>query len=314
VNGELNPAPRPYRPDDRLRLYRFLGECSAAADLAVTMHLGDFGHALTNTMRGADPALYFHVVDGPDGEPLALIQLFRGGMFDTIVHPAHRGGDFERGLLEWSAQAEQALMAQLGINIERVIIDGLTGEPVRTALLRELGFTAADSPYMAITTRDLIDNPIPAPVLPDGFTIRPAAGLHEADAIGAVHASAFKRANWTPGLYRKVMETPGFDAEREMLVVAPDGELAAFLVYWLDPVSKSGLFEPVGCAEHFQRRGLVKALMSHTLGIMRDAGMHTAIVKHETDNPASTAAYASIGFTRKHEYFEYARPLPAVVE
>jgi GNAT superfamily N-acetyltransferase len=308
VNGELNPAPRPYRADDRTRLYRFLGECSAADDLAVTMHAGDFGHALTNTMRGADPSLYFHVLDGPDGDPLALIQLFKGGMFDTIVHPAHRGGDLERGLIEWSARAEQTLMAQLDIKIERVVIDGLTGEPVRTTLLRELGYKAAETPYMAITVRDLVDTPIPAPSLPDGFTIRPAAGSHEADAIGALHASAFKKANWTPGLYRKVMETPGFDAEREMLVVAPDGELAAFLVYWLDPVSRCGLFEPVGCAEHYQRRGLVKALMHHTLGLMRDAGMTRAMVKHELDNPASTAAYAAVGFVRKHEYVEYARP------
>jgi hypothetical protein len=286
----MDVQPHPYRPDDRPRLYRFLGECSAADDLAVTMHPGDFGHALTNTMRGADPALYFHVVDGPDGEPLALIQLFRGGMFDTIVHPAHRGGDFERSLLEWSARAEQALVAQLDIKIERVMIDGLTGEPIRTGLLRELGYTPGDSPYMAITVRDLLDNPIPAPRLPDGYTIRSAAGLHEADALGALHGSAFKKANWTPGLYRKVMEAPGYDAEREMLVVAPDGELAAFLVYWLDPVSQSGLFEPVGCAEHYQRRGLVKALMLHTLGLMRAAGMTRAIVKHETGNPASTAA------------------------
>lgn len=301
--------PRPYRADDWLRLYRFLGECSAADDLAVTMHPGDFGHALANTMRGKDPAPYFHVLDGPDGDPLALIQLFKGGMFDTIVHPAHRGGDLERGLLEWSARAEQALMAQLGVNIKRVVIDGLTGEPIRTTLLRELGYTAAETPYMAITVRDLANNPIPAPSLPDGFTIRPAAGSHEADAIGALHGSAFTKANWTPGLYRKVMETAGFDAEREMLVVAPNGELAAFLVYWLDPVSQCGLFEPVGCAPHYQRRGLVKALMQHSLGLMRAAGMTRAMVKHELDNPASTAAYASVGFVRKHAYVEYGRQI-----
>lgn len=305
----MDVQPRPYHPDDLPRLYRFIGECNAAADLAVTMHAGDFGHALTNTMRGADPTLYFHVLDAPDGEPLALIQLFRGGMFDCMVHPAHRGGDLERGLLEWSARAEQTLMAQLNIPIERILIDGLNIEPIRTALLRELGYTPADTAYMAITTRDLLDSPIPAPILPDGFTIRPAAGVHEADAIGALHASAFPKAKWTPGLYRKVMESPGFDIEREMLVVAPNGDLAAFLVYWLDPVTRSGLFEPVGCAEHYQRRGLVKALMLHTLGLMRDAGMHTAMVKHETANPASTAAYASVGFTRLADYIEYARPL-----
>ena len=65
--------------------------------------------------------------------------------------------------------------------------------------------------------------------------------------------SAFN-SHWTVEDYRRVMRTPGFDQARELVVVAPDGQLAAFLVYWPDRVSKSGLFEPVGCAKEFQRR------------------------------------------------------------
>jgi ribosomal protein S18 acetylase RimI-like enzyme len=158
---------------------------------------------------------------------------------------------------------------------------------------------------MVITARDLSNPPIAMPSLPAGFSIRPAHDVSEAGGLATVHSSAFG-SNWTPEGYARVMSTPGFSISHEMVVTAPSGDFAAFLVYWLDPISRSGLFEPVGCHIDYQRRGLVKALMSHTMGLMREAGMTYAIVKHETNNPASTAAYASLGFTRIAAYHEAA--------
>src|SRR5260370_42434798 len=98
------------------------------------------------------------------------------------------------------------------------------------------------------------------------------------------------------------MHTPGFHLDRELIVVAPDGRFAAFLVYWIDPISKSGLFEPVGRHPDFQRRGVTKALMYEGLRRMAAQGMTMAIVVHEAPrkNPASTALYRSVGFTPKY--------------
>lgn len=303
------PAPRPYRVDDLPRLSAFLGRCNVASGLLDSFHPGDLLHHLTNIMRGADPSPFFHVVDGPDGDPLAVITLTKRGSFEVIVHADMRGGEFERDMLRWAANEQAALLGRIGTSATEISIDGLDTDPVRMALLTELGFAAAPEPYMAHTIRDL-RVPWPAPVLPDGFTIRSASGVDEADAIGAVHSSAFN-SNWLPGVYRAVMQTPGFVIEREMLVVVPSGELAAFLVYWPDPVSKSGLFEPVGTGEQYQRRGLIRALMLHTFGLMRDAGMTHAIVNHMLDNPASSRAYESVGFVRKAVMTAYTRPLAA---
>lgn len=302
----MDIQPRPYRPDDLPRLLAFLGRRNAEADLAIPMHPGDLVHHMTNTTRGGDPSPYFHIVDGADGEPLALVELYRHGAFEIVLRPEEQGGALHRGLMRWAIDAARNIAVQNGRTVEQIFSDAFSGDPVGTALLTEFGFTpTSGTPAMAVTVRD-IDRPIPAPALPEGFMIRPAAGLHEADAVGALHAAAFN-SNWLPGMYAKVMMANGFDIEREMLVVAPSGELASFLVYWLDPISRSGLFEPVGCAPAYQRRGLTKALMLHTLGLMRDAGMTRAVVKHELDNAASTAAYASLGFVRRFGYTEYSR-------
>jgi len=159
------------------------------------------------------------------------------------------------------------------------------------------------------TTRSL-DEPIPNGALPDGFSIRSVAGEHEVELVAAVHDSAF-RPKWAGGAYLPVMRTPGFDVERELVVVAPDGRFAAYLIYWLDHISRSGLFEPVGCHADFRRRGLTKALMYEGMRRMRARGMHTAIVLHHADNPASTALYASAGFRPAFAITDYRKPVIA---
>lgn len=299
--------PRPYHQDDLPRLLEMLGRINAASALLCDFHPGDLSHHLTNILRGADPAVFFHVIDGADGDPLAFIELSKGGAFDIVVHPDHRGGNLERGALEWAASAQTALRATVEKPFDHLRAYGMDIDPVRCALLAGLGFASAPAPDMALTIRPLAA-PVPLPRLPDGFSIRPAAGIHEAAALAAVHSSAF-HSNWTPERYAAVMLSPGFIIDRELVVVAPTGEFAAFLVYWLDPISRSGLFEPVGCAEPYQRRGLTTALMSHTFEVMRAAGMTHAVVKHELDNPASTRTYAALGFVRQATYTEYRRTL-----
>jgi hypothetical protein len=89
----------------------------------------------------------------------------------------------------------------------------------RDALLRR-GYIPAVAPSILYTTRSLADI-LPASMLPEGFTMHAVAGEHEAAALGAVHNGAFtpKRG---PCDYLPVMRTPGYAAEHELVVVAPD--------------------------------------------------------------------------------------------
>jgi ribosomal protein S18 acetylase RimI-like enzyme len=174
----------------------------------------------------------------------------------------------------------------------------------RRDVLLSMGYTAGDQPNMMVTSRPL--DAIPAPALPEGFTIRSAAGEHEETLLGAVHSGAFG-SSWPPGEYLKAMQTPGFDIDRELVVVAPDGRFASFLIYWIDPVSRIGLFEPVGCHPDFQRRGLTRALMYEGMRRMAERGMTSAIVLHMSNNPASTRLYASVGFTPIYALVSYTK-------
>jgi mycothiol synthase len=177
----------------------------------------------------------------------------------------------------------------------------------QAVLLRELGYTIDEKPFMQSTLRDLSIE-IPPITLPDGFTIRSSTEA-DVEQLCAVHSSAFG-SKWTPPEYLNVMHTPGFDPARERVVVAPDGQFAAFCVWWPDPVSKSAEFEPVGCHADFQRHGLTRALMYDTMHLMRAAGMTHAVVIHqvEEDNPASAGLYRAAGF-RPHYGIHDARKI-----
>ena len=296
---------RSYADENLPRVIQFAGDCYALADCP-DMHVGDALHLITNLLRSESRDKYIHRCENAAGEMIALIMInpprFRS--YAVIIHPDHRDSDLKSALLDWGEQTTWAIMGQTGdsISTEAAACDAL-----RRDRLRQAGYVESAEPTYFHTARSL-DLPIPESVLPDGFIIRSAAGVHEAEQIAAVHSSAFN-SNWTVELYRAVMQHPGFHIDRELVVVAPDGRFAAFLVYWVDPVSGTGLFEPVGCHEDFRRRGLTKALLYEGLRRLKAHGLHTALVNHAADNPASTALYHSVGFVPRHAIYACRKPM-----
>jgi len=149
----------------------------------------------------------------------------------------------------------------------------------------------------------------PEPQLPNGYSVRRVRGVEEAGPVSEVHAASFG-STWTAELYRTVMESPGYSAEREFVVEAPNGALAAFTVTWHDEINRTGLFEPVGTHESFRRRGLGRALLLHAMREMADAGMEYATVVNEGSNAASRDLYRSVGFEPWHLLDGYRKPFP----
>jgi GNAT superfamily N-acetyltransferase len=299
---------RPYRPDDLPAVLAFAGECNARTGGCGYLHPGDIAHTMSNGLRGRDLDRHIALYTGPDGELVAVAIVFpaREAGYDLLVHPGARGGDLERGLLAWCERTAHELMREAGVPPSPVTIAVMDCDTVRRELLLAQGYEAL-GPSLVYTTRSL-EEPIPDSALPEGFSIRSVAGEHEVEAVAAVHDASF-RPKWAGGHYLPVMRTPGYESDRELVMVAPDGRFAAFLVYWLDPISRSGLFEPVGCHAEFRRRGLTKALMYEGMRRMVARGMRTAIVNHIPDNPPAVALYHSAGFRTKYVITDFRKPV-----
>lgn len=302
----------PYHGGDELpKILQFVGECNVLADFCGCLHPGDICHVLSNTLRGRGLEKHFHVYEDSKGQLLGLVLLYpaRYNAYDVLVHPHYRGSKLESALIAWSEQQTRALLHEAVSDATWIGIDVMDCDIHRRDILRAQGYAPPDGPSLIYTTRSLLE-PIPESILPGGFTIRNVAGEHEAEALQAVHAGSFG-SKWRPGEYLQVMRTPGFHLDRELIVVAPDHRFAAFLIYWIDPVSKSGLFEPVGCHHDFQRRGLTRALMYEGMRRMVAHGMTTAIVNHQPaqQNPAAAALYRSVGFTLRYTISDYRKQI-----
>jgi ribosomal protein S18 acetylase RimI-like enzyme len=96
--------------------------------------------------------------------------------------------------------------------------------------------------------------------------------------------------------FRNFMRSTVYCHNLDIVAIAPDGQIGAFCIVWIDSVNKVGLFEPVGTHPDFQRKGLGKAVILEGLRRLQAAGMRQAIVSTFEDNLAAIKLYESVGF------------------
>jgi len=308
---------RPYHAADLDRLLRFVGECNRAPDAGAIRHAGDVIHFMSNSLHGRDLERHIFLYEEADGRIRALVMLYPGAMwnYELLLDPGLRSADddaFETEALVWAGDAAWIASQATGSAPERaeggaIGVELSIGDTVRQSILERLGYQRVTTASMLYTARSLRD-PIPDKPLLDGFRMRPVAGEHEAGLVAEAHNGAFTP-KWDAERYLAVMRTPGFQIDHELVVVAPDGRFAAFTIIWLDPISRNGYFEPVGCHRDFQRRGLTSALMYEGMRRMLAAGMETAIVCYHADNVSGVPLYRSVGFLTRYEITDYRKQM-----
>lgn len=279
---------RPYRGAADLTCLQHFNATQIATNPVGWLQPGDLPHRLYNGYREHDPAQLLHIWEDDAGEIVGWAFTYPDDAFDIQAH---------NPVVIWTALRwiESTLTA------DTLETDLWRGDDPRRATLLEGGYTEVpDEPPYYVTARPLHD-PLPAVTLPDGFSIRAAAGVDDAARSAAVHAGAFD-SDWTTGEYARVMRSPGYDPAREFVVVAPDGRFAAFAVTWHDSHNRTGYFEPVGTHADFLRRGLARAVMLYAMRAMQSAELVTAIVIHEPpeENPAPAGLYRGLGFQTQY--------------
>lgn len=294
-------------PEDIARLQSFTAQVIARGGRGGMMHPGDVVHRIFNGLRRDDPAALVHIWEEA-GEVVGWVLLDpRGGGIDPQLDPALRTSypGWERAVHIWAEEVTVELIDREGYQHDRIETEAFVGDEERGEVLRRLGWVETGE-ALVFAARRLDD--VPLAELPAGYRIRTARGAAEAAAIAELHAAGFG-SSWTPELYRRVMESPGYEPEREILVVAPDGALAAFCVIWPDEVNHAGLFEPLATHPDHRRRGLGRALLRHGMAELRRRGMVEAQIGYEVDNPGSGPLYRAEGFVPTWETRIYAKPI-----
>jgi len=228
----------------------------------------------------------------------AIVRPAHGNLIFEIA-PQARDGDLAAQMVAWSVErvrdvrpgAEEAASLQMSCrddNLERV------------ALLERLGFVRQEQ-YTLHFARPLSD-PIPEPQVPEGFGIRYLAGEHEVEAHVALHRAAFGTENMTVEGRLSWMHTPDYAPELDLVAVAPDGTLAAYVFCSISAEEnaltgrKDGYTDPVATHPAFQQRGLARALLLTGFRLLKQRGIETARTSTGSWNVAMQRAAQSVGY------------------
>ena len=269
-----------------------------AAAIAVTdhcgyLHPGDIPHHLFNGNRKYDPAEITTIWEDAQGVAAWLLVGPGHKSYDAQVRPDLRGGDLEREVLEYAADRTVELMRRYDIASDCIYGDAFRDDTPRVEIMYALGWESdGELPYVLNRTEI---KTVAVPPLPAGFSFRAADSVDAAPALAAVHNASFG-VGWTPAVYRQVMQSPGYDPQRELVIQAPDGTFVAFTIIWFDHLNHIGLFEPVGTHRDYQRRGFGRAIMQYGMQQMAAVGMKIATVANFGNNEAARGLYQACGF------------------
>jgi mycothiol synthase len=168
----------------------------------------------------------------------------------------------------------------------------------KMAFLKQYGFNQLEN-----TTLTLIrsfSDPLPLPELPDGFLLRPILGKQEAEAVAAMHRAAFDTEYMTTENRLILMSTSGYDPSLDLVVIAPDGSIAANCICSVNLQEKIGFTDPVAAHPRYQGIGLVRALLLTGMRLLVERGMSSARLGTSGTNLRMQRSAESVGF--KVEY------------
>lgn len=163
--------------------------------------------------------------------------------------------------------------------------------------LLDAGFARTDEGD-AEAWMDAADHP-PVPPLPDGFRI-----VDRTQTRDRPHHMIGRSG---PEVEARLRQTSMYDPELDLAVVAPEGDLAGYGMFWHDPVTGVGMVEPMRTEDRYQRRGLARAVLA--AGLERLAARGAMRLKIGYEHEVARHLYETSGFRTTLTTRMYARDI-----
>jgi mycothiol synthase len=153
-----------------------------------------------------------------------------------------------------------------------------------------------------------LKEPIPHPLIPAGFQVRPLSATGELTTRAEVQRQVWQP--WSVGIcsdadYAYFMTLPPFHRDLDIVAVAPDGSIVSYVNGWIDPLNHVGDIGPLGALEGYRNQGLTRAVIQVCLQTMRGYGMDRVEVSTGINNTPARNLYQSLGFIPENFNLEY---------
>jgi GNAT superfamily N-acetyltransferase len=176
--------------------------------------------------------------------------------------------------------------------------------------LAERGFEAS-AVYGHELVCEVVD-PLPAPALPAGFTMRWLEPGLDASYV-ELHRAAWMRngvpSSYTQQMHDTVVTMPDFRRELVPIMAAPDGTLVAYCIAWFDPRTQTVEIEPLGTHPDYRRLGLGRAIVEEVKRRSAALGARSVMVFGGHNYAVAMHMYESAGLLSRGVLRDYKRTL-----
>ena len=294
---------------DLIQMQNLLMEARAQTDDWRYAHVGDLLFWFFMVACHLNPQEHirlWHVADRLVGYAV----LGEDPSFDCQVLPEVAWCGIENEAIAW---AEMRITELRMIDAQRwggPLVSGSRHDDVkRITFLEKHGFRPGGE-FSEVNMLRSIDDPIPESVYPAGCEVRAVAETGEIS-----NRAQAQREVWHPwtvgnvsdGNYAYFMRLPGYHRDLDVVAVAPDGVIAAYVNGWIDPINRIGDFGPLGARPAYRRQGLTRLVLLECLRRMQARGMNRVSVSTGVSNTPAIRLYESVGFKIVNKYLEYVK-------
>lgn len=269
-----------------------------------------------------DPRRDLRLWEDSDGRLLAYAKVYVPesedrveGYFGFRVRPEVRGGDLEGEIVAWG----EAHLREVGKGrtaIAKLRSGTRADRPERVSLLESWGFKR--DRYFFQMARSL-SQPIPEPQFLEGFYLRPTRREDIpawVEMFNQTFIDHWNHRDLTAAELYCELEKSYYRPELDLVAIAPDGTFAAFCFCGIFPQENErtgrneGWIAALGTRRGFRRQGLGRAMLLSGLRCLRDAGVDTAKLGVDADNPSGALKlYESVGFHRVRTSISYSKEI-----
>ena len=295
--------------NDLLQMQNLLMEARSQTDDWRYAHVGDLLFGFFMVACHLDPKEHIRLWHD-DGQLVGYSILGEDPSFDWQVMPKYAWRGIEEEALAW---AETRITELRKIDAQRWGGPWVSGsrqdDAKRMFFLEQHGFRLGGE-FSEVNMMCALDRPIPEAVVPAGCQVRAVAAVNELTNRAGAQREVWHP--WTVGNvsddnYASLMRLPGYDRELDVVAVAPDGVIVAYVNGWIDPVNKIGDFGPLGARPAYRRQGLTRAVLCECLRRMQARGMNRVSVSTGVSNIPAIRLYESVGFKIVNKYLEYVK-------
>lgn len=273
-------------------------------------HVGDLNFWFFMVVCHLTPQEFIRLWHDGEGKLVGSAILGEDPSFDCQVLPEYEWCGIETQAIVWAETLRAELRRNDAQRWSSNFVSGARQDNAkRRSFLEQHGFCIGGE-FSEVNMLCSLDGLIPEAVLPPGCEIRSVAEGSDISNRAAAHREVwhpYTVGNISDDDYASFMRLPGYDRELDVVAVAPDGVIAAYVNGWIDPVNRIGDFGPVGARPGYRKQGLTRAVLLECLRRMQRLGMNRVSVSTGVSNVPALRLYESVGFKIENQYLEYVK-------